>query len=63
VPAAFVGEVARTFCPLCILAPLTDMLAALALFASPWLQWLRTDIAKLYHFGYDETAFLRGQKR
>ena len=44
------------------LAPLVGTLAALALFTSPWLQWLRTDIAKLYHFGHDETGLLRGQR-
>ena len=45
------------------LAPITGTFGALILFALPVLQWLRTDIAKLYHFGRDETGFLRGQEQ
>jgi aquaporin Z len=45
------------------LAPFTGTALALLLFALPVLEWLRNDIAKLYHFGYDETGFLRGQEQ
>lgn len=44
-------------------APLTGMVLALALFATPVFQWLETDIAKLYHFSRDETGFLRRQRQ
>jgi aquaporin Z len=45
------------------LAPITGTVAALLLFASPFLQWLQNDIAKLCHFGHDPTGFLRGQEQ
>jgi len=45
------------------LAPFTGTALALLLFASPVLNWLRSDVAKLYHFAHDETGFLRGQER
>ncbi|PRY34951.1 aquaporin Z [Spirosoma oryzae] len=45
------------------LAPVTGTFGALLVFALPVLQWLRTDIAKLYHFRHDETGFLRGQEQ
>ncbi|QJD80822.1 aquaporin [Spirosoma rhododendri] len=45
------------------LAPFTGTALALLLFALPILNWLRNDIAKLYHFAHDETGFLRGQEK
>lgn len=45
------------------LAPFTGTALALLLFALPVLDWLRNDVAKLYHFAHDETGFLRGQEQ
>ncbi|WP_338873141.1 aquaporin [Spirosoma sp. SC4-14] len=44
------------------LAPLTGTCAALLLLMFPFFQWLKTDIAKLYHFSHDATGFLRRHK-